>query len=176
MDEPLKNIIVLSRKFAKEFTCDKPWAAISVSTTMGDFPELSEQNRLGLLRLCFWDISNPSNRQLEADDPKLFSYEQANQVLEFVDEHWDKIDTLLVHCEAGLSRSPAIASAIISIKYGEGSDVEWFKRFNLNRLVYQRIIEEFHGGDSMAVAIAKRILSEQAYQEKIHDGPWDCKT
>jgi predicted protein tyrosine phosphatase len=161
MEEQLKNIIVLSRKWAKQFKCDKPWAAISVSTQPGDFPELSAENRLGLLRLCFWDISKPSLRQLEAEDPKLFTREQGREILDFVDEHWDKIDTLLVHCEAGMSRSPAIASAIISIKYGEGADAEWFKTYHLlNRFVYKLITEEYHGVDSKAAHIAERLLQK----------------
>lgn len=170
--EQIKKIIVLSRQWAKKYKCDKPWAAISVSTASGDFPELSSDNRLGLLRLQFWDISNPSQRQLEAEDPKLFSRDQAKQVIDFVNQHWDSIDTLLVHCEAGLSRSPAIAAAIISIKYGEGADEEWFYKFNPNYHVYQSIINEHYGVESMAAAIAKRILEQKAYDEVL-DEPWD---
>lgn len=38
-----KKMVVLSRGYAKQFKCDTPWAAISVSTEKGDFPQLAKR-------------------------------------------------------------------------------------------------------------------------------------
>jgi predicted protein tyrosine phosphatase len=171
--ESILDIDVRSRKWAKEFKCSVPWAAISVSTERGDFPVLSEENRVGLLRLCFWDIANPRLGQEDALDGKLFSKEQARQVLDFVEEVWDKVKVMLIHCEAGISRSPAIAAAITNIKFGQGEEMPFFNRYTPNSHVYRTILNEYYGGDSRMMAFANKLVSDKAYGE-ILDEPWDC--
>lgn len=170
----MKNIEVRSRKWAKEFVSDKPWAAISISTEKGDFPELKTENRVGLLRLSFWDISNPSFMQIETFDNKLFSKKQAKYILDFVAEVWPIADTLLVHCEAGLSRSPAIAAAISNIYLGDGTENDYFSRYMPNNFVFKTLIEVHYGVDSMAALHAKQLLAEKAYGDVL-DEPWDCR-
>lgn len=168
-----KNIVVVPKSEAKRFVCDKPWAAISISTEAGDFAELNAHNRVGLLRLRFWDSMNPTQRQIEAEDPNLFSPEQAEWILLFTQDVWPKIDTLLVHCEAGRSRSPAVAAAICHVMYGAGAEKEWFIKYNLNRFVYSRILEK-HYGMSAAEMAALAFEMPKAKEEEVLDEPWDC--
>lgn len=118
---------------APEFVFDKPWAAISVATYSEDWPNLSEENRVGLLQLAFHDIDEAIYGY------GLISEDQAFQVLEFVDQVWDKIETLLIHCEAGISRSPAIAAAISRIKIGH--DGGYFNTHIPNRYVYRALLK-----------------------------------
>jgi predicted protein tyrosine phosphatase len=165
-----KKIHVLSRSEAKEFKCNAAWAAISVSTLAGDFPHLSSNNRRGLLRLDFWDISKPSHRQIQANDLKLFSIDQANEVISFIDENWDNVEELLVHCEAGVCRSPAIAAAICHIKYGSGAEKHFFKEYSPNRWVYRRILDRFYGS---AEHSGDELPSESEGVENILDEPWN---
>lgn len=118
---------------APEFVFDKPWAAISVATYSEDWPNLFEENRLGLLQLSFHDIDE------HIYGYRLMSEVQALQILEFVDTVWNKIETLLIHCEAGISRSPAIAAAISRIKLGhEGG---YFRTHVPNRYVYNTLLK-----------------------------------
>lgn len=168
-----KNIEVRSRQNAKLFRSDKPWAAISISTESGDFPELDATNRVGLLRLRFWDIANPSSKQIQAEDSKLFSVEQAKEVLDFVNANWDKADTILVHCEAGMSRSPAIAAAIEYIRSGKEASLPYFKKYIPNGFVYKTLLEVNYGYASPASADANKIISDAAYNQ-IEEEPWDC--
>lgn len=160
---------VRSRRLAKEFKSDLPWAAISVSTEEGDFPELNEENRVGLLRLRFWDIGNPTQRQLDHRYDVLFSRYQAKQIIDFVNEMWDKAEILLVHCEAGLSRSPAIAAAIEHMKYSPEEDKWYFKQYMPNYWVYKTILEEHYGVGTpqaeQAEKEAKRRMSQQVYDD-----------
>ena len=61
-----------------------------------------------VLRLHFEDTTG---KEGETPGPGVFNPDQARQVMEFVRHHRDKADPchLLVHCEAGISRSAAIA-------------------------------------------------------------------
>ena len=165
----LKNIVVKSRSKAIDFRSDEPWAAISVSTNPLEFPHLNETNRVNLLQLSFED-SDLIQPYGQTPRKEIFCESHALQVLAFVDDVWDKIETLLVHCEAGLSRSPAIAAAVSCINNGLGTDKMYFVRYTPNRLVYRTIIETKFGKLSDMMKQANEMYSE----EKILDEPWDC--
>lgn len=139
----MPTIEVCSRRKAAEFTSDRPWAAISISTYRDEFAKLNSCQRVGLLQLAFADIDTHRAVFSEVDEgdatQALFGVVEANQILDFVNEHWDNIDTLLVHCEAGVSRSPATAAAISKIKFGK--DDVWFKNYIPNRRVYRVLLE-----------------------------------
>lgn len=133
----MKNIVVMSREKAKKFKCEDNWAAISVSSKSDMFPELDASKRQGLLQLCFDDISFPHTIPKGL---KLFNLELAREVVDFVNLHENNIETLLVHCEAGLSRSPAIAAAISEI-FEIGSAEFYFEKYMPNILVYKILME-----------------------------------
>jgi len=122
------KIVVLPRSALEKFECDKTWACISIldsqppsenvlkafreagKTYVGDMPKISDANREALLTVRFDDIEfeRPGKKQIDA--------EQANEIVRFVDEFWNEVDLLMVHCTAGISRSTAVAKAI-SDKY-----------------------------------------------------------
>lgn len=154
---------VLSRTRARAFKCDLPWAAISISTEVGDFPELSEGNRVDLLRLRFWDVPNP--REITEN---VFSTEQAESIIRFADRVWNDIEVMLVHCEAGMSRSPACAAALEHIYHGPGSEASYFSKYYPNNHVFKTLME-VHYGEGIGEQIARKFLSE-----KVYDDPWDC--
>lgn len=126
-----KRFEVRSAYHARLFRCDQPWAAISI-TTDGDFPVLAEENRQGLLQLAFADTA-------EASRPDSFAVVQAAELLDFVAATWDSIQVLLIHCEAGMSRSPGVAAALSRIYYGD--DGPWGEYDFPNSLVYQRLVD-----------------------------------
>ena len=65
----------------------------------------------------------------------LIAYEQAEAICCFVLCVKDEIDTLIVHCSAGVSRSPAVAAAILK-GLGESDEAIWNDpRYCLNGLV-----------------------------------------
>lgn len=134
------KIVVLPLSAAKEFTCDKPWAAISITTT-DEWPKLNKCQQVDLLQLSFADLDEitPSVAQNYPHlVDKLFEESHAHQILDFVKKNWDKIDTLLIHCYAGASRSPGVGAAIAKILYGD--DMEFFRRFRPNMRVYRTIL------------------------------------
>lgn len=126
----------MSRVRAEEAVCDLPWAAISISERQ--HPELSKENRIGLLQVKFHDIDFASDNYIT------FNKNHAQQILDFAKNIWDKADILLVHCEAGLSRSAATAAALSKIYFG--TDEEFFKYpYTPNMLIYRTILNLHHG-------------------------------
>ena len=68
---------------------------------------------------------------------------QAKEIAKFVNEVEDKIDFLFVHCEAGISRSAGVATAISLAKFG--NDEEFFKsgKYSPNMNCYKLTLEAF---------------------------------
>ena len=126
-----KHFEVRSARNAEFSRSDRPWAAISIASGH-EHPVLSEANRVGLLRLVFDDITQP-------DTPQSFTPALAAESLYFVASVWDRAEVLLIHCDVGLSRSPAVAAALSRIYYGD--DGPWFELDFPNRLVYDVLVE-----------------------------------
>jgi len=123
------KLLVLSRRLAEQYVSDEPWACISITDNEDRDAKINKCQLQAVLRLKFEDVN------LEGSES--FSDEQANQVLDFVKEWWDKIETLVVHCYAGQCRSPAIAAIISKIYYGD--DMFYLKRFTPNTLVFRKL-------------------------------------
>lgn len=100
------KILVLPRIDAQRFTYDKPWACISISDSSCDEASIRDGNRVDILKLEFDDIQRIKSGY------KRINFDQAKSIIEFTDKLWDEIDLLLIHCNAGISRSPACALVI----------------------------------------------------------------
>ena len=132
------EILVFSHYEAVEFAWAYPWAAISIAGHEDDLPELSADNRLDALQLVFADIESPVPGYVA------FSTGHAHDILDFVTRLWDDIDTLLVHCYQGISRSAAVAAAISRLKFGDDGDFTQ-EPYQPNTLVYRTLIEVASG-------------------------------
>ena len=80
-----------------------------------------------ILRLEFHDVEP----ELDGYDYVIFNDEDAKKIFEFLKKHETEIDEVVVHCEAGISRSAAV-SKFISIIYG--------LEFPENYMLYNRSI------------------------------------
>lgn len=131
-----------------------PHAIISI-TNPGSAPAKVKQNdcTLGLLRLEFDDteedpLANADmyRRKMYVQafgKPKVFSRRQAQSISNFV-EHLQP-DAVIVHCEAGISRSAAVAAAL-SLHYNGTDGWVWQSgRYNPNKLVYRILVEVLCG-------------------------------
>jgi hypothetical protein len=139
-ENELKWIEVRSRKWAKQYRSDTPWAAISIATEPDTWPILDDYNRFDLLQIAFYDICNPDTLLKGLFQGQVFDRSHALQILDFVARCWDHVDSFLIHCEAGISRSPAVAAAILHIYYGSGADNWYFANCTPNMLVYKDLL------------------------------------
>lgn len=73
----------------------------------------------------------------------LFTPENAKAILEFTKFYLSKVELVAVNCEAGISRSSAIAGALSKIF--NNTDEYFFKNYCPNSLVYRTILEVHFG-------------------------------
>lgn len=132
------QILVCNRFEAEEFEHPYSWACISIANSVDELPEIHTDHRVALLQLTFADITQP------VSGFPLFCDDHAHDILDFVTQNWHAIDTLLVHCYAGISRSSAVAAAISRLKFGdEGEFLD--SPYDPNPRVY-RILREVATG------------------------------
>lgn len=141
---------------------DEYHVVISI-TTPGDPNEAkiaTNNHTCGVLRLSFHDLDTASmpedvHQAILKDEPHLaepgmlFDMTMARKVVDFVADtvaqQGGHLDLVLVHCDAGISRSPAVAAAIAK---GIGQDdSDFFRRYLPNLLVYRSIVAAYEEDD-----------------------------
>jgi predicted protein tyrosine phosphatase len=121
------KIRVLNQAQAENETWTKPVAIISITgLSPADIKE--NENVHGILRLVFAD--QDPNRWISqgatSEDfaglfklHKLMTVEHGEQIKEFVDNHKNHVDEIVVHCEAGISRSAGVAVGLSLVHNGD---------------------------------------------------------
>lgn len=151
MEKELK-IEVLSREKVQQFVTDLPHIVISVRDPGSERAKLPDNpNRIAELYLDFDDYDKQYDTTV-----KLVSKEDAKAILGVLKVTEPYINLIVVNCEAGISRSSAIAAAIsVLLKLPDG-DSQYFNPrgpFCPNRLVYRTLLntaieEDFHAPES----------------------------
>lgn len=127
---------VLSREAAERYEPCGVEVCISIGDPLAEPAQLSRAFA-AVLRLTFNDIV-----AAPAAEDVLFAAEHAGDVFRFV-EQWPHVERIVVHCQAGVSRSPGVALGLCD-SFGwpvaelEGAFPSW------NRLVRSVIAQ--HGG------------------------------
>jgi len=132
------KIIILNEDQVQNYQLQLRHVNISVRSPGAPLIKLSHNIwRQDTLFLQFHDIDGPIDNLAAVP----FSREQAQQIIDFF-SHWRLIvDTFVINCEAGISRSSAIGAALCKIA-GE-DDSLFFKQYIPNRYVYRTILEEY---------------------------------
>lgn len=126
---------------------DAPSAIISISDPNMIYttrPFCSAENRvIAILSLTFCDADKPGKDIYgnDADESDLMSQEDARKVVQFVNLHVEK--HIIVHCDAGISRSAGVEAAIS--KYVTGDDSVFFNsgRYYPNMWCYRKTLNAF---------------------------------
>ena len=93
---------------------------ICISIRGADIPELDlSPVFLAVLPLLFDDIDTPGADPADV----LFAPGHARQIVDFV-ESWRDLDRIVVHCEMGVSRSPAVALGLCDLFGWPAADLE----------------------------------------------------
>ena len=133
------KILVFSEDMIKNYMTEENHIVISVTSPSSVGIKLpNQESRLNTLFMVFYDLDFP----IPMDNCILFNEAHAKQILKFVKLYKNKVYTILVNCEAGISRSAGIAAALSKIYNGE--DSYYFKEYIPNSLVYRTILEVYH--------------------------------
>jgi predicted protein tyrosine phosphatase len=101
----LELIFSTSRAGAEAFAWREPFAAISITDPGSRQVVLAQSTLVARCDLQFWDVVDGVERDL-------FDAAMARRALRFVERDCGGATLLLVHCEAGISRSTAMAEAL----------------------------------------------------------------
>ena len=124
----LKQVVFMSQAAAESAPAAPGWAVISI-TQPSDPPAALREGWAAVLRMRFHDTD-------EADSIlTVFSREDAETVVQFVREHAERVEGILVHCSAGISRSAAVAKFIADTYRLHFPD----KYSAYNKLIYRRL-------------------------------------
>jgi predicted protein tyrosine phosphatase len=141
------KFIALCRDAAMNAVFEDQISLISIRCPYDSIPKFVSTYS-DILFLEFDDIDKPFDEQLKYRDLDgsikyrsltLFSLDHAKQILEFVDRNLAKgISKFVIHCDAGISRSPGVVVALKEIYNG---NKKIFPAHDLyNRLVYRNLI------------------------------------
>lgn len=112
------NVVVLSRPEAERYTQKSPWVHLSIANPFlrARRPRRVCPRKVDALYLQFWDATpeeTESDPQREEVAPFLFGADQAERIVAFLDQHHNAAVDVVVNCEAGISRSPAVANFVL---------------------------------------------------------------
>jgi hypothetical protein len=135
------EILVLSASRAAAYEPSRQEVCISITDPKGEPVSLSPKFA-GVLRLSFSDIVEP----IPLPTHQLFADEHAAAIIAFVDR-WRDVERIVVHCVAGLGRSPGVALAIADLHGWPTRELE--ERFPMwNRWVRQQLVSAGGSRDS----------------------------
>jgi predicted protein tyrosine phosphatase len=105
---PSPELVVLSREDVQQYEPSSREICISISDP-GAVPAGLSPSFAAVLRLQFDDV-------LERTDPAdiLFADEHAREIIGFIDQ-WPDVDRVVLHCNMGVSRSPAVALGLCDL-------------------------------------------------------------
>ena len=121
-------------QYCKEHHQEKT-AVISINTSWerpARIVKTQENGVLAVLCLFFDDVTG---------GPNSFNEEHAENIIRFIDYWRDSVDILLVHCDAGISRSAAVCAAVKRYLGFNDMDIFNSKKYDPNQLVYTTIRE-----------------------------------
>ena len=132
------RVVTMGRSQAERWITHIHHAVISLTDPGSDVPGLPPlESRTRWMVESFYDLDQQSIEGYARMTP-----EQAKRIAAFVRKMPEPV--LLIHCEAGVSRSPAVAAAVAKFLFGD--DQEWFDRFYPNRWVYRLTLEALRTG------------------------------
>ena len=136
------QIKIMSREQAKKFCFqkhDEKSLIISIYDPDKEPPHLFKNqinNVKSIMSCAFFDE--------EKDEHGCITFEQAQTIADTVIGILDYVDLIVVHCEAGISRSAGVAGAIM--KALNDDDAEAFSNGRIpNMTCYRRVLEKVNG-------------------------------
>ena len=105
----LELILSTSRAGAEAFRCVKPFAVVSITDPQTQPAFLRQSTIVARCNLQFWDLLE------DIGNGPVFDAALAGEVLKFARHECGGAKLLLVHCEAGISRSTGLAHALGNI-------------------------------------------------------------
>lgn len=142
------NVIVLNKSKAQKLSCkdfSSEKVIISIRTPNDEKAVFSPDNNTikDILYLSFYDVSTET-QDIFKGYPAMTD-DDAIQIKDFVLKWKDKVDTICVHCDAGISRSAGVAAGILDGLGKDSSQIFDNNMYLPNSLCYRKTLNAFKG-------------------------------
>ena len=136
----MKKFTVMSRSAAKKFSYGNiPEKTVIISITdVG-----SEDNRFNR-QSNLVDVCRVKFDDVEKGEPNCITKNDAQKIMDFM-KRYEDIPNVVVHCEAGVSRSAGCCAALMYVYNGSDMDIFSNARFCPNMTVYRTVLNTFMG-------------------------------
>lgn len=115
---------ILSREKAEKYCLQKHVNSSVIISIKSVWDKVSpalfcnENNKVkAILTLSFDDVD------FEEDPNSCMTVVQGKQIASFVNRYFHCVDTIIIHCDGGISRSAGVCAAIMRVKEGDDSPV-----------------------------------------------------
>lgn len=89
---------------------------------------------------------------VEFGEQNCITKEDGNTIITFVDRYRNLVDKIVVHCEAGVSRSAGVCAALMLIINGDDKEIFDNPRFCPNMSCYRTVLETYFGAYNQEAA------------------------
>jgi len=128
------EVLILSQRRAETYEPSGHEVCISITDPL-KLPARLSDKFAAILRLSFTDITEPTGLDWDV----LFNEDHAKETVAFI-RQWPDVDRIVVHCRAGLSRSPGIATGLCELfAWGSADDLQNEHSF-CNRFVRRELV------------------------------------
>lgn len=146
------KVEIKNRKQIEDFTFTDRTALISITEYNYKYAEL-KSSPTWLLQLKFDDVDNyvfvdtlgrePTEEERIEIEKRyhMFSDEQSDEIAEFYFNVKNGVDTIICQCEYGMSRSAAVAAAILEYENKSGIDIFSNDYYCPNRVVFRKVLK-----------------------------------
>lgn len=143
----LRDLIILNYENALKYNPKRFEKVAMIRISSKSFDPLKYKSKfIDILELNFLDIEEEDFYKFSEEEilslktfcpnPYPISLYQAEKIINFLNKHLNNIDTLIVHCDKGLSRSPSIAFFIAKYFIKNDDLAQSIKnKFSLNKTV-----------------------------------------
>jgi hypothetical protein len=132
---------VLSREKARKLSFKQDiedCVIVSITDVDSHYNSFAQNPHIkGVCHIKFDDVDFGETNCITAED--------GVKIVNFINHYVGKVDKIIVHCEAGVSRSAGVCAALMQII--NGSDMEIFEnpKFCPNMSCYRTILETYYG-------------------------------
>lgn len=140
---------------------------ISINDTNYDTEFNKNENIIDIHKVWFDDIERNTNPKLN-----LMTLDQAKEIKEFVDKYKSKVDHIIIHCTAGISRSGAVGCVIARYLNNHDNYIWATGRYLPNRYVYKTMCVAFglqYSDELFERKIRLRRSKEKEYNLKFYN-------
>ena len=148
----MKILVAGRAEIEKGIPVRTPYVVISVYDPGKSKPNIPRAAGFrGVLFLQFHDAEPSPGFELPAEIV-LMTADDARAIWNFVRQYRNTVGTIVVHCEQGMSRSPAIAAALSRV-LGE-DEARFFAEYQPNKYIYDLLLATRAGGEHGPMDVA----------------------